>query len=296
MKYVKYLLTTMLVFSFVLVSCKKTVTEPKESSIIGKWQISGLANQWIVTTTSDQLLKIPYSGSGQITSFGSYNSVFNGLILLSSDPLLIAAVELEYGIVLTDAIIIDGVTGIGTSRNSNTDQTFEGSINYIFNGTTLTITESILTNPRNDAETVTVSGSLSFATENIPANTQTFIQAPNIWMTYYYSGPYTTEFLNDGSIIRSIPSAQGSIEENGTWSLNNDILTIDINNGNNTSTDIYNVNIDGSTLIMKESFDICSDENDSIGCLNEYEQLFGIEAGSLSDLGVEVTSIFNKAN
>ena len=111
---------------------------------------------WIVTTTSDQLVKIPYSGNGQITSFGSYNSVFNGLILLSLDPFVIAAVELEYGMLLTDAIVIDGVTGIGVTSNSNTDQTFEGNVNYVFNGTTLTITESILTNPQNAAETVTV--------------------------------------------------------------------------------------------------------------------------------------------
>ena len=296
MKYLKYLLFIMLIFSFVLVSCKKTVTEPKESSIVGKWQISGLANKWIVTTTSDQLVKIPYSGNGQITSFGSYNSVFNGLILLSLDPFVIAAVELEYGMLLTDAIVIDGVTGIGVTSNSNTDQTFEGNVNYVFNGTTLTITESILTNPQNAAETVTVSGSLSFATENVPANTQTFIQAPNIWMTYYYSGPYTTEFLDDGSLIRSTPNVQGSADENGTWSINDNNLTVNIIDGNSTSTETYNYSLDGNTLILADTFDICSEEDDSENCLNEYEQLFGIETESLTELGVEVKSVFNRTN
>ena len=296
MKHMKFLLIMTVMISFALVSCKKIATEPEESSIIGKWQISGLVNKWIVTTTSDQIVKIPYSGSGQITSFGSYNSAFNGLILLSSNPFVIAAVELEYGMLLTDAIVIEGASGIGTASNSNTDQIFEGNINYGFDGTTLAITESILTNPQNDAETVTVSGSLSFTTENIPANTKTYVQAPGIWMTYYYSGPYATEFFDAGSILRSKPSAQSSIEENGTWTLNNDNLTVIINVGNTTSTEVYNVSIDGNTLFMKDSFDICSDENNSIGCLNEYEQLFGIEAGSLSDLGVEVTSIFSKTN
>ena len=107
---------------------------------------------------------------------------------------------------------------------------------------------------------------------------------------------FITEFFDDGSILRSKSSAQGSVEENGTWTLNNDNLTVIINVGNTTSTEVYTISIDGNTLIIKDSFDICSDENDSIGCLNEYEQLFGIEAGSLSDLGVEVTSIFNKTN
>ena len=296
MKHIKYLLIILLIFSIALVSCNKTVSEPEESSIIGQWQISGISNNWIVKTISEQLLKIPYSGNGQITSFGSYNSIFNGLILLSSDPLVIAAVELEYGMLLIDVIIIDGATGIGTSSNSNTDQTFEGIVNYTFDGTTLTITESILTNPQNGTETVTVSGALSFATENVPGNTQTNIQAPNIWMMYYYNGPFITEFFDDGSILRSKSSAQGSVEENGTWTLNNDNLTVIINVGNTTSTEVYTISIDGNTLIIKDSFDICSDENDSIGCLNEYEQLFGIEAGSLSDLGVEVTSIFSKTN
>ena len=296
MKHYKYIMIIILIFSFALFSCKKTITEPDDSTIVGKWQISGLANKWIITTTSDQLVKKPYSGDGQITSFGAYNSVFNGLMLLSSDPFVIAAVELDYGMVLTDAIVIDGATGIGTTSNSNTNQTFKGVVKYIFNGTTLIITESVLTNPQNATETVTVNGSLSFATENVPANTQTLVNAPDIWMLYYYSGPYTTEFLDNGSVVRSNSSAQGSVEENGTWSLNNDILTIDINSGNNTSTDIYNVNIDGNTLVIKESFDICSGEENTVECLNEYEQLFGIDAGSLSELGVEVTSIFNKIN
>ena len=54
-------------------------------------------------------------------------------------------------------------------------------------------------------------------------------------MTYYYSGPYTTEFLDDGSLIRSTPNVQGSADENGTWSINDNNLTVNIIDGNSTS-------------------------------------------------------------
>jgi len=296
LKYSKILLILTILLSVIIISCKNNVTDPKENSIIGKWQITGLANKWMITTSSDQLVKIPYSGSGQITSFGSYNSVFNGLVLQSSDPFVIAAVELEYGMVLTDAIVIDGVTKMGKASNSNTDQTFEGIVNYSFNGTTLTITESILTNPQNATETVTVNGSISFITENVPANTQTYVSAPDIWITFYYTGPYTTEYFTDGTVSQTRPTSEGDIVRNGTWSMSDDMLTVNMVDNNETTTKDYNVIIDGSTLAMTESFNICSDGSDKLECLNGYEQLFGLDAGSMSDLGVEVKSIFNKRN
>ena len=299
MKYSKYLLIIMLIFSFALVSCKKTITEPKESSIVGSWQLYAAANNWVMTTTSDQLVKKPYSGDGQISSFGAYNSVFNGLLLLSSDPFIIAAVELEYGMFSTDAIVIDGTTGVGKVSNSNTDQTFEGIVNYTFDGTTLTITESILTNPQNAAETVTVSGSLSFVTASVPANTQTYVQVPGVWMFYYhfyYNGTVTTEFFDDNSTIRTRYIGQTPVDENGTWSVNDNILTLIITDGDNTYTEIYDYNLDNNTLMLSETFNICSGEEDSENCLNEYEHLFIIDIGSLTELEVEVKTIFNKTN
>lgn len=281
----------LLLLPILFFSCKKATTEPEETSIIGNWQISGLANKWIVETISDQLLKIPYSGNGQIQSFGDYNSVFNGLILLNSNPLVIAAVELEYGMVITDALIIDGTSGIGRVVNSNTDQAFEGAIYYTFNGTTLTVVESILTNPQNDTETVTVSGAISFTTADIPANTQTFIQAPDIWMTYYYTSSYSMQFNDDNSILRSKYIDQELVNENGTWNMDNDMLTLNFND----EIESYSISTDVRTIYLVETIEICSNELD-VNCFNEYEVLFGINDNSLKNLGVEIMAVFSKTN
>jgi len=276
---------------FLLFSCKNNVTEPTEFSIVGKWQITGIANKWIVRTNSDQTLKVPYSGNGEITSLGSYSSLFNGLVLINNNPLTIAAVELDYGIVVTDAIVIDGNTGFSRVSNSNTDQAFEGNINYIFDGITLTIIESTLINPQNAAETVVVKGSLSFKTISIPQNTVTKVQAPDIWMRYYYTGSSQIQFYENNSMTRTIWNGESWVEETGRWNLEDDILTLTVDD----TIETYPIHSDERTIYLTGTKSVCDDDLES-SCLSDYEVLFGIDENSLTELGVEITAVFNPNN
>lgn len=76
MKYLKYLLIIMLIFSFAMVSCKKdSTTGPSGASALhGSWTLVDVIMGYFFTTNSNQEAVNPDFGDGQITVTGTYNS------------------------------------------------------------------------------------------------------------------------------------------------------------------------------------------------------------------------------
>ena len=55
MKYLKYLLTILLIVSFSMVSCKKdSTTGPTGGAIVGTWNVVDAVVGWLLTTNSIQ--------------------------------------------------------------------------------------------------------------------------------------------------------------------------------------------------------------------------------------------------
>lgn len=56
MKYLKYLLIVVLIFSFAMVSCKKdSTTGPAGGAIVGTWNVTNMIMGWLLTTSSNQV-------------------------------------------------------------------------------------------------------------------------------------------------------------------------------------------------------------------------------------------------
>ncbi len=285
----------MLVVTIVLVSCKKTITESDESTIIGKWVLSSAILNWIITANTDQVAKLPFSGNGQITVFGDFNSILNGLLIYDTEPFSIAAVEIEYGRYVSTLMVIDDNSHIATVYAANTEQTFEGNINYEYKGVTLTITESILTDPNNANETVTVSGVISFDTVDVPMNSPTDIRISDVWLPYY-PGFINVEFLDDGTFSMSYNYGNTTTFQNGTWETSDNILTTVIIDDNDTITDVNSFSINGNELTIRELIDGCGDNIDDLDCLKNVEDRLGLINGSLTKVQVETTLNFNKTS
>ncbi len=64
MKYIKYLLIPLLIFSFVMVSCKKdSTTGSKTEPIVGTWNVVEAVLGWLITISSNQVATNPFDGS-----------------------------------------------------------------------------------------------------------------------------------------------------------------------------------------------------------------------------------------
>ncbi len=293
MKYLKYLLIVILIFSFTLLSCKKTITEPDESTIVGNWVLSSAIVNWILTTNTNQVAKLPFSGNGQITVFGDFNSVLNGLLIYDTEPFTLAVVEIEYGRYISTMMVIDDNSHIATVYAADTEQTFEGTLSYIYDGVTLTIAESILRDPNDTNETVTVNGAMSFDTVGIPTNNPTDIRISDVG-SQYYPGFINAEFLNDGTFSMNYNYGNTTTFQNGTWETSDNVLITVMVEDNNTVTEVNDFSINGNELSILNSYDGCENSDDILNCLKSVEDRLGLINGSLTKVQVETTLNFDK--
>ncbi len=293
MKYLKYLLIIMLIFSFAMVSCKKDSTTGSTSGTIeGTWNVVDAVMGWLLTTNSNQTATNMFDVNGQINISGTHTVTLNDMWMDETDPpsFFIFDINDDDG---NYSLILDGDTGEGMLLTTNS-QTFIGDVTFIYNNGTLTITQSTITDVASDA-TVTISGSLSFGQVNVPANTPTFIEftfddddpADGIGLT-------TITFNSDGTATVTDVYEGGTDTENWTYTTDGNQITITDEFGDII---VFEYLITGNTLTLVASDfdDICVDYASQAECFTDMEWFFGLTPGSLTAVSMQVEIILNQA-
>ncbi len=292
MKYIKYLLIILLIYSFTLVSCKKTITEPDESTIVGKWQLVDVVGGILFTTNSNQTAINTDISTGQILVTGNITTTLNDLNMDLYEYYSVIIIrnsgdsEQNYG------LFIDESTEEGTFRDYSKSQTFVGKIHYTFDGINLIVTESVLKDIDSD-ETVTLSGSLSFDTFDIPANTPTLLVDPDIGMNEDTTSIMGIEFKEDGTA--TIFTTYEDTTEAEYFSYLADDNKIAMTDQDNYTV-VSDYTIAGGTLILTypDVFDICFDKNES-ECFADFEDMFYLTSGSLTNINFIIELTFTRS-
>lgn len=156
-----------------------------------------------------------------------------------------------------------------------------GETIYTFTDNVLTVQNATLTD---GTSSVTVSGSLTFATRSLPANQETEIDV----YTESDEDDFRLEFAENG-ILRTHDD-DGS--ETGTWEIVGDQLRLEFDDEDSV---LVSYQIDGNTLSMSYIEDGCDEEEDGDGCLRYYEQTYGFEAETLTRLRYEENITLTRA-
>lgn len=129
MKYIKYLLIPLLIFSFVMVSCKKdSTTGSNAEPIVGTWNVVDAIMGFLVTTNSNQVATNPFDG-------GQTNIPANALTFIQ-----LINIDGEDGFGLTS--IEFRSDGTATVTEIDDGGTYTEIWNYTTDGDQLTINES----------------------------------------------------------------------------------------------------------------------------------------------------------
>jgi len=269
-------------------SCQKSVTESKEYTLAGKWSFSSATFERILTTNSTQTAKIPYSGIDRIVVSGGINKVLNRLVFNSSDPQTIYVINVEYDLYMYDVLSIDINSKMGTLTSPLVEKTYVGQIDFTYNGETLVINNSQMTNQEDLNDTITLEGELSFETVDIPASSPTPIALPAVISTYP-SRYMQYEFREDGTFLQTVNNADGSITSLGTWESIGNTITTTITEGNNTETHTIEYTIEDNILTGIEEYDLCASNDE---CLGTYESHYQIDTGSLDSIRMTSNIVF----
>jgi len=297
MKYIKYLLIIMLISSFILVSCKKdSTTGPGGDSIVGTWTIMELVFGWVITTNSNQVASIVDDVSGQLNIIGTHTITLDFMYLDSSTDSPSFWIYNTIDNNQYSQLYIDGSTNEGTFTyydNSGNTQTFKGVIVFTFNGTTLTVTQSTLTDVDGTA-TITASGTLTFSfnNTNIEANTPTLIQDPSFFGDVDENGSTTIEINNDGTLIITEVYDGETFTETWTFTTSGNQITIKIEDYFET----YEYSVSGNTMswVANNILNICDDYETQSECFTPVERELGLASGSLTAVDEQLEIIFNK--
>lgn len=305
MKYVQYLLIVLLILSFALVSCKKSsTTGPREEGpIVGTWNVVSMVFGWLLTTNSDQVATIIDDVTGQVNITGAHTVTLNFMYVdnYTDPPSFQIYNNTDENQNASFWLVLDGSTGEGTlsieNFTTNIFQLYDGNITYTFDDTTLTITQSILTDISSSA-TVTISGSLSFSYNNIdiPANTPTLIYDPFYFGEGVESGSITVEFKSDNTAtVTETYINEGEIyTEYLTYTTSGNQLMINDEYG---GTITFEYSVSGGTMnwTANNLFNICDGYDTQADCLADKEKEFGLTAGSLTNFVDRVEYLFSQA-
>ena len=292
MKCLNYLLIILLVYSFTLVSCKKSITEPDEATIVGKWQLVNVIGGILFTTNSNQTALNTDKSTGQILVTGNITTTLNDLSMDLYEYYSVIIIrnsgdgEQNYG------LFIDESTEEGTFRQYDKSKTFVGNINYTFDRINLIVTESILKDIDSD-ESVIISGSLSFDTFDIPANTPTLLVDPDIGMYDESTSNMVIEFREDGTGTMSTTDEDTIEVEHFSYLADDNIIAM-TNQDNDTVASDYSISGEYLILTYSDVFDICFDESQS-ECFADYEEWYNLKSGSLTDINFIFELIFTKS-
>ena len=304
MKYLKFLLIILLIFSFAIVSCKKDSTTGPDgaSALLGSWTFVDAIMDYIFTTNSAQEAVNPDFGDGEITVTGAYNSTMSVIIVPAGyDPPLLIAMDYwsdinNYYFLMLDATGSNDYGRLSVNPYDGSDEIgFDGTISYTFDGTTLIINQSVLTN-QNTNTTVTISGTISIIKKNIPANSPTFI-------TYMPSGIFasilgatqTVEISDDGTYTMTDTFDGVPETETGTWVVNgNTVMIITMVDGKPDTTYAEFV-VTGDQLTWTMTEDECKDAPEGEqNCLRDLEEAWSMDQGSLTKADFQVQIVYNK--
>jgi hypothetical protein len=292
MKYLKYLLIILLIFSFAMVSCKKdSTTGPAGGSIVGTWNVVDAVVGWLITTNSNQTATNMFDVTGQITITGAHTVTMDFVFVdYDTDPpsFMLSNMNDDNG---NYTLLLDGTTGRGMLFANA--QTFLGDVTFAYNNGTLTITQSTITDV-SSAATVTISGTLSLSQTNISANTPTLIQFPGGFGDGGDIGLTTVKFNSDETATVTDVYEGGTDTENWTYITDGNQITITDEFGD---TIVFEYSIVGNTLTLVASDfeDYCGDFVNQAECFQDTEELFNLTPGSITDVSMQVEFILNQA-
>lgn len=287
MKYLRIVLILLLVITFTVVSCKKNSTGSNTDdgigALAGTWTLVELFLGEILTTNSNQTALNPWLCNGSINISGAVSAVLDYMQV--DDGTNPVSFEITQNFWTGDFtafyyLTIDNGPG-GEVIFSYFDAAYNyyeyrGNLNYTFDGTTLTLTQATLTDP-NTNNTVTVSGTISIVTVNVPANNPTFIQ----WTPddYFEAGESMT--INDDGTYGYYED-QISVET-GTVVVEDDRILYITTIGGVPDTFFVNYTINGDNLMISYSEDACADPDPNVeqDCLSDTEDSYDIADGSL---------------
>ena len=293
MKYLKYILIIILIFSFAMVSCKKdSTTESGGGTIEGAWNVVDVVMGWLLTTNSNQTAINMFDVTGQVSVTGVQTATFDFMLMdNSTDPPSFVLGN------LTDSnsnstLVLDGATGEGMLIANG--QMFLGDVTYNYNNGMLTITQSTLTDAAT-ATTVTISGTLSYSQTNISANTPTFVE-------FIFDGDNPGEeiglsiikFNNDGTATVTTIDEYGTEIETWDYTTDGNQMTI-TDEYNDVMVFEYSIVGNVLTLVATDFDDYCGDYVTQAECLADTELFFGLTPGSLTAVSMQVEIILNQA-
>jgi len=293
MKQIKLLISVLLIVTIALVSCKKDgSTGPGAGGdLLGIWNIIGGNFGWVITTNTNQVATNTFDVTGEVSISGTHTATLDFMVVDNEAvPPSIVIFDLNAPDDQNIMLMIDGSTGEGMLLANG--QTFLGTVTYTYTNGALTITQSTLTDVASDA-TVTISGSMSIATVNIPANTPTAMQftnfddGDNIGLT-------TVEFKNDGTAVVTDLYDGATETESWTYSTSGGQLTVTDEFGD-TMTWEYSVTGNNMTWNAIDSEDWCDATQTQAECYGEFEEVFGLDAGSVTNIGSSFELMFSKA-
>lgn len=292
MKYIKYLLIILLIFSFAMVSCKKdSTTGPAGGAIVGTWNVVDAVVGWLLTTKSNQTATNMFDVTGQIAITGVQTATLDFVFVdYDTNP----PSFMLYNI--TDdnnnfTLLLDGLTGEGMLFAGG--QTFFGDVTFAYNNGTLTVTQSTITDVASSA-TVTISGTISLKQITISANTPTLIQFPDDFADGADIGLTTLEFNSDGTALVTDVDGGGTNTENWTYNTDGNQMTVTDEDG---ETEVFEYSISGNTLILKATDfeDYCGEYVSQAECFADTELFFGLTSGSLTAVSMQVEIVLNQA-
>lgn len=299
MKSVKILLSICIILA--LTSCKlfkKTSSEEEVHPLIGVWNyVEGTAGL-LITTNSNQTMNDPFNSTGAIAVTGKYTIALDRLSMYYDEdpPDITVSNDSENGYYI--------LYNVGSGSNiiwyfhiemykaPYQNQDFIGDVNYTFDGVTLVIIHSTLTDTTNN-DTVTVSGTIAMDKVDLPANTPTLLEYE------YIFGDFTQqwEFKDDDSFIATMTDDWGTYADTAEWNVSGNELTIIYTYDDGWSfTETFDYNIDGNTLNLSSDNDICDEGFETKEeCFTYVETALNIDPGSLKAIVGHYEMTFNKA-
>lgn len=292
MKSFKILLLLCLLFSFSLDSCKKNSTgSDGNNELLGVWQVTDALIGWLLTTNSNQTAVHWWDVTGIVNVSGAHSTTLDFMRVFYFDgDENIWIYNLES---FNYELWIDVESGTVAFTDYSTNQTFLGNIIYTFDGVTLVITQTTIQDIASDA-TVTISGTLSFNTTQIPANTPTFLEFIIGDNGEDEIGLSTIEFNNDGTATVTTIDEFGTDTENWTYIVDGNQITVTDEFGDSM---VFEYSISGNilTLVIVDFDDVCDGYISQDECFADMEVLFSISSGSLTAASIRAEIILDKS-
>ena len=287
-------------------SCESSTKSEEINDLIGIWHSVSSEINFLMTTNSDQKMIDVFSEAiGGINLTGDINT---SLKYLSNQYGSISVSETNdvetSGISITcyDQSIYLSKYNESNPMQSLYYQTDNGEFTYDYATNTLTINPTVLykldmtTYQIDSSSVINVSGTLQNQTIDIKANTPTDINLFNEFGEFDDNTVITIE--KDGTWSTTSSDEYGEYNTTGTWEeKNGKLIIIETDQETNETIEVeIDFKIEDGNLTIINSIDYCEEFEDYNGesCYSSIETYLGIEDGSISDLKMEMESVFSQ--